>query len=206
MVQDVLHIKPTRLSKAATFLQGYGPKYPNGKYMTVTQDSTGKGSPHNLQSSAAKDVNVNQNKAFESRAARITEIFEPTTHIPSHRVGSGSYIKKIGGDDYMFLVKRVGPGHIGVSFSKENKLGFSQAQSTADNPRVVMEVFQTMSSMLFAYLDKNPDTRLIEFSAADMSASRAKLYTRMAHRLAQRLGGRAEITPGYQSAKIRIHL
>jgi hypothetical protein len=40
MEPNKLHIKPNVLSKATKFLQGYGPKYPDGKYMTVTQDYT----------------------------------------------------------------------------------------------------------------------------------------------------------------------
>ena len=77
MVPDVLHIKPNVLSKAKKFLQGYGPKYPDGKYMTVTQDRTDASGPHSLQSNQAKDVNVNQKKAFESRAQVIMERLMP---------------------------------------------------------------------------------------------------------------------------------
>lgn len=72
MVPDKLHIKPTVLSKASTFLQGNKPKYPDGKYMTVTQDNTDASGGYSLQSNRAKDVNEMMLEAYRGKLYHAT--------------------------------------------------------------------------------------------------------------------------------------
>lgn len=62
MVPDKLYIKPNVLSKATKFLQGYKPKYPDGRYQTVTQDYTNSKGKYSLS-----------NAKNESRAQKVLQ-------------------------------------------------------------------------------------------------------------------------------------
>jgi hypothetical protein len=202
MQPDKLHIKPNVLSKATKFLQGYGPKYPDGKYMTVTQDYTNSKGSYALSNS--------QN---ESRAQKILEILGGAGYNPhALRVENNPfggtlyrYETNIGDQKAIFKIIEK-KGIMELVFEIDNRTWQPSRHYTKTSQEDVKTAFTAlgiMKEMFFdVYNDQYESVRAIKFSGDWKEPNRVKLYDNFMRKIAMKIaGGDARLTRRFDRAK-----